>query len=296
VIVAPTIKWQRWDSSTYNWFGTGASDTLPSIEAELDAWIAAVNANPSNVGRQVTKEKGYADSTSGTYAGFVISCGANGNTEKGYMGYYSSAASTKRFYFGDTFTDNGTNGGYGSITGGGGDSNVSWLTSGQEANFLLVYGTVDGQEYFSFGPNLGSTNSTAYQDGFLIAKATDGEWFMTTGDANAYMIHYWGAVSGWSNCNRNTGTVTVKEQESYFGARYSMVKNSATSGSSAGGAADTEEYHVYAAAPELLERQASSSYLSTGTRRVFNELGTGDNVYMLTSYYYGPAILVDLRT
>lgn len=296
--MAPTIKWQRWDSASYNWFGVGAGDALPSVESELDAWITTVNGNASNVGRQVTKERGYADSTTANYAALVISCGANNNTAKGYMGYGCYGSTTaKKIYVGNTFTDDTSNGGYGVVSGGPSDTFVTWVTSGQEANFLIVTGVIDGEEYFSFGPSFGSSPSTLSMDGFLIAKATDGEWFMTTSDgsgANTRLLtHYWddAASTGWSTLNRTTsGGAIITVRETYTTGRFNLRSDSPASSTFTSGTGE-----IYAASPDMYQPSSSSSYWETGVRNVFTDIGDGSNVYLLTSYYYGPSILVDLR-
>ena len=298
-VVAPVIKWQRWDSASYDWFGTASTDALPALEAELDAWIASVNGNASNVGRQVTKERGYADSTSSNYAGLVISCGANGNADKGYMQYYTHGSTTsRRVYMGDAFTDDTSRGGYGTVSGGVFDTGVSWYTSGQEASWVLTYDTTDGEEFFNFGPSLGTAKNTSYQDGFTIFKGTDGEWSLVTGDATAkYHVHYFDDAIGteWTNCARNVNSSDrVRASTTYSYDRYHLY-TSVSAGNSANPTTDGR-YDVYAASPYLFDYASSSSYNRTGDRRVMTTLGTGDNVYMLTSYYAGPSVLIDLRS
>ena len=39
----------------------------------------------------------------------------------------------------------------------------------------------------------------------------------------------------------------------------------------------------------------SETIRRTGDRTILTDLGDGDNVYLLASYYAGPSILVDLR-
>ncbi len=292
--MAPTIKWQRWDSASYDWFGTNATDALPALEAELNAWIATVNSNPSNAGRQVTKERGYASSTTANYAGLVISCGADNNTSKGYMMYYTHAG-TKRFYFGDTYTNDASNGGYGTVSGGRKDTNVSWYTSGQEASWLLVTGTVDGEEYFCFGPSFGSSPSSTYQDGFMIYKCTDGEWSMQTQDGALYgNTHYFDdAIStGWSNCSRSDSQPDSAGAQFAYSIRRWGVSAGNVIGNSVDPAIDGVR-NTYAASPDIYELRSGAK---TGDRLILSTLGTGDNVYLLTGYYNGPQFLVDLRS
>ena len=294
--MAPTIKWQRWDSASYDWTGTAATDALPSVEAELDAWITAVNGNASNTGRQITKERGYADSTTANYHGLVVSAGANNNAAKGYLGFGTyGSATTKRLYAGDTYADDTTNGGYGTISGGTSDTSVSWYSSGQEANFLIISDTTDGQEFFLWGVSMPATPNTAYSDGFFIMKCADGEWSMFANDASTYVhTHYFddAAGTGWDNCGRNTTMDSSTNPDAYFYNRFDLIPS--------GGAdvADTTTEgirYVYAANPNLLQRSNVSTYYFTGNRRVLTTLGDGQNVYIVTSAYYGPSVLIDLR-
>ncbi len=289
--MAPTIKWQRWESASYDWFGTGASDALPSVEAELDAWITTVNGNASNTGRQVTKERGYADSTTANYAGITISCGANSNTAKGYMFYGTYGSTSKRIYLGDTFTDDTSNGGYGSITNGPSDTSISWLTSGTAADFLITYGVVDGEEYFNFGPRLGGTSgSTAYMDGFTIMKGTDGEWSLFANDSSSFMhVHYFddSVSTGFSSISRVTaGSDQMTTNSSVSYGRLEIISATTPSPGFIGASS------VVAASPDLLRVNNGNG---TGTRKILTDIGSGTDVYLLTAYYYGPTILVDLR-
>jgi len=295
--MAPTIKWQRWDSASYNWAGTAATDALPSLEAELDAWITAVNGNASNTGRQITKERGYADSTTANYHGLVISAGANNNTAKGYLGFGTyGTATTKKLYAGDTYADNTTNGGYGTISGGVIDTTVSWYSSGQEANFLIIYDTTDGEEFFLFGPSMPANPTTNYSEGFYIMKCTDGEWSMFANDGSVYVhTHYWNDAlsTGWDNCARNTTADTSTNAGTYGYGRFDLNPQS---GLDIADPATQGRIDVYAANPNLIQRSASSTYYYTGNRRVLTTLGTGQDVYVVTSAYYGPSVLIDLRS
>lgn len=293
--MAPTIKWQRWDSASYNWFGTASTDALPSLEAELDAWITTVNGNASNVGRSVTKERGYADSLEADRAGLVMSFGTNGNTSKGYYSYVTSSTSVKKLTSGGTYSDNTSNGGYGTVGGGTYDSSVSWRTSGYEASWLIISDTTDGQEYFCFGPSFGGSSNT-YEEGFFIFKGTDGEWSMTSNDgASQIHVHYWndGIGTEWGPCNRGINSDTAAISGSNYYTRYMLYAG--TSWENSANPTDGRQY-VYAANPDVLNVSSSGTYRETGYRRVLSDLGDGNNVYVLTGYYYGPSFLVDLRS
>lgn len=295
--MAPVIKWQRWDNVSYNWFGAGATDALPSLEAEIDAWITAVNSNASNVGRQITKERGYADSTGGNYAAFVLSAGANGNASKGYLQWGClGSTSSKKAYAGPTFADDTSNGGYGTVSGGSSDTSIGWVTSGQEANWLIVYDVTDGEEYFAFGPAFDS-NDTGVQEGFSIVKCTDGEWSLVANDSSSfYHMHYWddgGTFVGWSNCTRGTD-VTASDRVEVQGT-YSVGRWSLEAGSGSADSNIDSPPNVYAANALLLQPSSSSNYYYTGHRRILTDVGDGTNVYILNTSYYGPSVLIDLR-
>ena len=121
--MAPTIKWQRWDSASYDWHGQAATDALPQFEAELDAWIAAVNANPSNAGQQITKMRGYADSTDPDSAGITLRYGAANNTAFSYSFLGTKDQTGSRSYkSGDTYVDDASEDGYGTISNGNSDT------------------------------------------------------------------------------------------------------------------------------------------------------------------------------
>lgn len=291
--MAPTIKWQRWDSASYDWHAGTSAGAVGQIEAELDTWIAAVNGHTANTGRQITKMRGYADSTGGNYAGIVLRYGANNNTEYAYS-YYGTTGSTsaRTWYAGPNYADDTSRGGYGTVSGGVSDTSVSWRTSGYEADFLLIYDTTEGQEYFLMGPRFGT--STSYMDGFLIVKSTEGEWLMSSGDGSTsrQSYHYFDdAVStGWSAINRTAGGPSSVETANNAFFRYYEYPSTSGSPSSFEG-----NISVVAANPSLLMPNSSSSYYQTGTRRVITDVSANDDYYLLQSYYYGPAVLVDLR-
>ena len=292
--MAPTIKWQRW-SANYDWLSSDPAAALPQITTELQAWVTAVNANPSNVGRQVAIERDYTDSTSTNYKGFTISAADSSNTSKGYLQYISSSTSSKRVYVGNAWDGGTGNGGYGTVSGGQSDTSVAWLLTGT-ADFLLCSDTTDGQEFFTFGPRVSGTN-TAYMDGFSIIKCADGAWALTTGDGNSAILemHYFNDVlgTGWSSANRTSdaGKPIPSENATYF--KWGMISDSGGSNSADPVTDGVKAY--YAANPALLSPTSNSTYGQTGGRRIMDGLGTFGEVYVLAPYFYGPGILVDLR-
>lgn len=296
--MAPVIKWQRWDSASYNWNGHSASDPVAAIDEILDEWILAVNANASNVGRQVTKMRDYTD-FSGNYNGHVLRLGANSNTEYGYFvcGTHNSTSSL-RFYMGDTYTDDTSNGGFGTVNisnGGSSDTSVATRTTGQEGNFLLCYDVADGQEFFTFGPYFPSSYQYQYANGWVIFKTTKGEWAIAANDYTArycYTYHDDAVSTGWGNLTRNTSTNQdiryVSTASGYYG-RFTAY-NGETSAPLATTFGDT--YTLAAANDALLYASGSTGDL-TGKRLVNTTEDPDRGIYLLTTYYSGPTIYVD---
>ena len=294
-IVAFTVKWQRWDSTAYNWFATGANDALPAMEAELSSWMSSVNANASNATQQLAIERGASSSLQANYGGLVLSAAASGTVEKGYLFYgCMGSTSAKRLYTGNSFDNGIGNGGYGVISGGASDTSTSWYTSGREANWLLIYDDTDGEEFFSFGPTFDS-RSSGYEDGFLIYKRSDGTWVMVSGDgqANQLGIGYVNTsqFTGWTQPTRRSGNyIANTDRYSYFFERYSLYPNNYGSSTYI----DTD-VRWRAANPNLFSPPFNSTYYFTGDRLVLNDLGDGTNVYMISAYFGGPMVLVDGR-
>ena len=293
--MAPTIKWQRFEAAAYNWLGTTATDAVPQIESELSAWMAAVNANPSNTGRQLSIEKGYADyAGSGNYMGWVIKAGANNNTAFGYLQYISSSTSGIAGVVSSVWDDNGSNGGYGAMTtiGVGSWSDVpSHKLSDVDSDFLLVSDTLDGKEFFILGKRQGT--SANYMDGFVIVKTLTGEWVIALNDNSTYgALAYFDdeVATGWDTTFRgNTYTSSsLKREDTHVLDRWCLTGANATITTT-----NTKSYSISAASDLLL---SSSSGGSTGDRHYYNDIGNGDEVYLLFTFYYGPRVLVDLRS
>jgi len=291
--MAPIIKWQRWDSSNYNWFGTAATDALPAMTEQLGLWIADVNGNESNVNRQLIIERDASSSTSTNYAGLVISAGADGTTDRGYMTYACfGSTSARRLYVGNAYDNGIGNGGYGIVSGLSSDTSIAFRTSGHEANWLLIYDNEDGKEFFTFGPTF-SSRSSGYEDGFTIFKRTTGEWCMVTGDGTSqYPVSYVNTsqFTGWTQPNRrNTSSNSRVDTRGVAIGRYTLLPNTTASTS-----VIDEDFFWVAANPNLMAASGTSTYYDTGDRVVLTDLGDGTNVYLVTSYHYGPMVLMDL--
>lgn len=293
--MAPTIKWQRWDTASYNWFDQTAGAAFPALVSELSAWITTVNGNASNTGRQLTLMRDHTDSTStANTIMFTLRAGANSNTKYGYMQYGSYASTTvKNVVLGNVYADDTTRNGYGTVSGlVTSDTSISHISSGQDFNSLIITGTVDGEEYFIWGPHI---SGTTYQDGFYIVKATTGEWVMGANDGAVHQtISYFNdsvTTDNWAEISRGASgsSVTAPSAISYSRLEfrpYAYFSSSLTGLVGPG---------VYAASADLYCYANTSEGDETGDRRVLSDLGNGTNVYMLTSMHYGPTVLVDLR-
>lgn len=293
--MALTIKWQRWDAASYDWLGKGANDALPALTAEMQLWMDSVNSNASNVDQDLRIDRDANSSLANYYAGFVISAGAPGTTERGYMFYGKLGSSTakRQYALGNTYNDGVNNGGYGTVSGYSTDTSVSWYNDGKEANWLLCYDDEDGKEFFFFGPTFDTANTT-YEDGFGIYKRTTGAWAIMTGDAGTYTISYknTSTFSGWTGIKESAsaisdGTVTISSTHS----RYSIMP----SGQRTEGSKIMEDMVWYAANPKLLTMPYSTANGYVGQRTVLTDLGDGTNVFLLTMFRYAPMIFVDLR-
>ncbi len=255
-----------------------------------------MNGNASNVDRQITKERGYADSTTANYAAMVISAGAGSGVDRGYFGWGAYGSTTSfRLYLGDSYVDDTSNGGYGTISGGPSDTSVSARTSGQEANWLIMYDTTDGEEFFTWGPTYDARDYTR-EDGFAIIKRTSGDWMYETGDGAGRDVFSYtddGTFQEWSSPDRLSGDVAVSNSlgsSLYVLTRFNVIPDSNTVGSSI---SDSQGVWI-AANPSVLGWTSSTANYSTGDRLLLDDLGDGTNVFTVTAHAYGPRILVDL--
>lgn len=295
--MAVTIKFQRFESASYDWYGETTADVLPQIQSELDSWISSVNGNASNTGRQITREKGYADRTTNTTPnekGMVISCGANSNTEKGYM-QFTAYSSLKKMRMGTSWTDDGTVNGYGTIStaaGGYSDTSIAWPAStGVDVDFIIMTDTVDGEEFFILGINyLSSTN----YEGWAIWKAENGEWCMEFNDGSSGgVMHYWTdatGVTGWNNGNRSSSAESsvIPAVNAGVYRRRGISCNTFTDWDPltypSGGV-------IIAANKQLID--GSNTY--GGRVYALTDFSATREVYKIFAYPYGPAVYVDVR-
>lgn len=170
-----SVEYQAWTSANYNWLDKTTATSAPlQIDGKLTAWIAAVNANPSNATKQITIEKGVTAGTSANFVGWVLKLASAAAGSTTYAAFYSNAATAATFGSYSSYAAGTANGGYGTLTAGSGISSASFQTSANAAEFLVASETADGEEFFCIG--FKTATATNSQGCFLIFKDTAGEW------------------------------------------------------------------------------------------------------------------------
>jgi hypothetical protein len=181
-----SVEYQLFSALNYNWKSTDAANAPLQIDAKLNAWIAAVNANSVNASKQVTALKNPLSST-GTRVGWVIRF-ADG-TQPGFMLHFASQIASGNTTSGarcelfpiSGWTDNDTNDGYGGIASVvSSDTSIGWYISGAAAEFIIASSADSGEEFFILGWNM--ANNTAYRDVIAIFKDTNGNWAVEADD------------------------------------------------------------------------------------------------------------------
>ena len=300
--MAPVIKYQRWEAASYDIWAEGPTDALPSLEAEVDAWIATVNGNASNTSRQLAKVKGYLDAnvgTTGNLKGFLFSAGANNNTEFGYLRWLvSNSSNAVSHVTGTNFNDDGTsNNGYGLLTtstGGHTDSSL-FIRDGQDVDFIIAYDTTDGAEFYCEGYNY--ANSGSYDAGFAIWKAENGEWVFESNDGTSYnVLHYWtdgSGPTGWNNGARSS-SAGATSSNSVTIETWAKRTFYATSFTDFDPVAFPDGGKIVAASPYLLCN--ISGYLGGRVIAWTGAAGSPTNeVYKISMVNNGPFVYVDAR-
>lgn len=274
--MAATAKFQAWTNATWAWDSAAAGTPCVELEAELDAWIAAINANPSQSGKQVVKIRGAASSTTANYRGIGVQLPAQNTTGDLYVRFYSSSATVINFFATTGFSDVVGSGGYGTGTGTiGSDNSIAWKnTVSTQGSFIIGTSTVDGQEFFHVGWAI--DNLTTTSDSWTITKDQSGEWMAFVNDG--------GAVSGliYDDLQAAPGWVNTQGFEGYVnsGVAGRLTVYRTTTGLVSG---DTVRYLYTAASPDLMEYGTSSvqgSYVAIA----------GSSDQLVRTGYYGAFI------
>lgn len=201
--MAATVKTDSYTSASYNWDSASAGQPCKDVVDELKSWVSTVNGNASQSGKQVVVLRDEADSTTTNYRGWVVELPQTGSDTL-YTGFFSNNTANAAFYTGTGFTDDTSNGGYGAITSTiQNDTSLSWQTTAAiDVHFGLAYGTVDGEEFFFVGWDLGS--DSAYSDMWGIFKTTEGYWAAIATDGTAVNGGSYGGVNSEDTIQANT--------------------------------------------------------------------------------------------
>jgi hypothetical protein len=175
-----SVEYQIFGTLNYDWKSTNAANAPLQIDAKLNAWIAAVNANNVNASKQVTSLRNPLSST-GTRVGWVLRFA--GGTQPGFIMHFASQIASGFSTSGarcellaiSGWTDNATNDGYGGITSVVSlDTGIGWYISGASAEFIIASSADPGEEFFILGWNM--ANSSNYRDVIAIFKDKNGNW------------------------------------------------------------------------------------------------------------------------
>jgi hypothetical protein len=185
-----SVEYQLFSALNYNWKSTDAANAPLQIDAKLNSWITAVNANSVNASKQVTALRNPLSST-GTRVGWVIRF-ADG-IQPGFMFHFASIITSGNNTSGargelfpiSGWTDNTTNDGYGGIVNVvSSRTSIGWYISGAAAEFIIASSSDPGQEFFILGWNM--ANNTPYRDVIAIFKDTNGNWAVEADDGGSY--------------------------------------------------------------------------------------------------------------
>jgi hypothetical protein len=255
--MAVTVEYQAWDSASYNWLDNSTSTAAPQqINDKLSAWVTAVNANASNTNKQITIEKGPADSTSANFVGWTLQLASDTTGSAFFLQFYTPSTTAFNMYVSSSWTNNGSNGGYGSAAGSVSSDSVSFYTSGVEAEFSIASDTTDGQEFFCLGWR--HNNSTSYSDCWLIFKDSNGEWASVFTDGGAASGTYYMPTHETPSRNFSVG-ISLIGNNSNLGFLTQLVLTNASS-NYAPSASYEYTAAVAAANPNLYTTGTTSEY------------------------------------
>ena len=172
-MVNPVVKYKFWANADYDGLGTASTDFYPLLETELDSWITAITSNASLTGAVPIKRKGVSDSTNSNYVGLTVEC-PHPTAGTIYAQSYTTSTSIQRTRTLSDWSDNGTEGGYGSGTAID-TEDCSIHVSGYDQGILLAYDTTDEKEFFMAGRY--SPAGFNFSDIIIcIMRGTSGHW------------------------------------------------------------------------------------------------------------------------
>lgn len=176
--MAVVLEYQAWAAGTYNWLDKTTATSAPlQINDKLVAWIAAVNANPSNASKQITIEKGVTAGTNSTNVGWTLKLASPSSGSTFYIGLFSSNNNEIYYLASQSWSSGTANGGYGTFSGNQSAFPGTFTTGGSNsAEFIVATETADTEEFFCLGFKSSSASSQTGSGSFLIFKDTTGEW------------------------------------------------------------------------------------------------------------------------
>ena len=182
--MAATFKTQAWDNTTWGWDSAAAGSPCEQMLSELRSWITTVNGNATQSGKQLVLQRDETSSTTANYRGFTIETPAQTTTGSLFFQFYSASTTNAHARWGNAFTDDTSNGGYGAVTSGNSDTSITFKTAATtSAQMQVAYGIVNGEEFFYCGWIIDS--SSTYGDNWGIFKNQNGEWTAHMNDGTA---------------------------------------------------------------------------------------------------------------
>lgn len=264
-----TVKYQVWTDVTWNWDSASAGAPCTELLNEMRAWITAINGNASQTGRQVALLRDENSSTTANFRGFTIECPAQTTTGSLYTSMFSNTTTNMRYYTGTSFTDDTSNGGYGTVTGTiDADIGILWKQAVTTTGAMITgYSTVNGEEFFHVGWNL--DNATGTSDHITIFKDQNGEWGSMVGDTGTEAGLFWDEYT--SEFRQIQGLVPLSN---------SSILGPVTFYTASTGVNGVPFRYV-----AMIKSADIFSRASAATQTTYSALSSGDNV--ICSAYYG---------
>lgn len=264
----PVGKYKFWDSTIANGLGTASTDFFPALEAELDSWITAISGNASLAGAVPVKQKGVADSTNANYLGLVVEL-PHATNPSTFAAVHSISSSSIYQRISSTWTDNGTNNGYGAFGGTSTAEATPWTATGIDMGIFLAYDTTDEEEFFVAGR--WDTGVSGDHDPLIImVRGTNGDWSATAVDGTTSAMLWYSEVDAQHKTRR-------------------VLQDSAAEMTVWSSATDVTPYSI----------GAGSSFVSANTRLLTANGGSDTGSYFGDTPYsayatarYGPVVII----
>ena len=200
----PEARMQGWNAADYDWLN-GASGYPPAeITGLLTQWLTDVSGNPSVIAMSSSLPelvKDHTDSADARYYGWVIKMPQT-TLEDTYYSLHSISTSRIRCSNSMTYTDDGSNGGYGTLSDhqrqtydlnrDGWYLDESYISSSVSMYFTFAYDVSDGEEYFFLSSTEEGTNNPNDNWTWGIFRTKAGYWMSTFTTGNSYSSGVYG--------------------------------------------------------------------------------------------------------